>query len=146
MMNTNMIEKDKYKEIMTCRGNRFMKWGYQHKNFNIYYFRYEGLEERPTILASRGILRCDYEKNNHTFYGKLIPVVFQISFGVYSFAILTREHEEYGRLPVFVDEEFFNEWIDDAFDIDVIGIEEYLAIESEASYFSKKIEEIKENY
>ena len=40
---------------------------------------------------------------------------------------------------MFVNEEFANEWIDNAFSIDVIGVEEYTMLVNEARYFSKKI-------
>lgn len=132
-----VVNKDEYTEILTCKGVRFMKWGYPHKDYNIYYFRYEGLEDRPSILQSRGLLQCDYVKNGNKFYNKLIPVVFQRG-SIYSFAILTRD-SEYGRLPVFINEEFANEWIDNAFSIDVIGVEEYTILVNEARYFMKKI-------
>lgn len=32
-MSCDMIEKDKYTEILTCKGVRFMKWGYPHKDY-----------------------------------------------------------------------------------------------------------------
>ena len=67
-----VVNKDEYTDILTCKGVRFMKWGYPHKDYNIYYFRYEGLEDRPSILQSRGLLQCDYVKNGNKFYNKLI--------------------------------------------------------------------------
>lgn len=133
------VEQDDYTDILTCKSIRFMKWGYQHKDYNIYYFRYEDMRDRPTILCSRGILQCNFVKMGNIFYNKLIPVVFKQIDGIYSFAALTRS-SEFGRIPVFVNEEFANEWIDDAYNIDITDPEEYSIIVNEACYFIEKIE------